>query len=87
MKAPGGEGNRTAAKDGADGAVERKLEEVQEGLAYLDRRNDAVLRELKRLEATVNKAAETVRTVAVAAIVVLLALTGALALALMRPWG
>ena len=89
MKAPGG-GNRAAAKDSPGDAVERKLEEVQEGLAYINRRNDAVLRELKRLEATVNKAVETVktvRTIAVVTIIVLLALLCALALALTQPWG
>lgn len=87
MKAPGG-GNRAAAKNPAGDAVERKLEEVQEGLAYINHRNDAVLRELKRLEATVNKAVETVktvRTIAVVTIVILLAFMCALALT--QPWG
>ena len=85
MKAPAGGGNRAAAKDSAGDAIERKLEEVQEGLAYINGRNDAVLRELKRLEATVNRAVETVktvRTIAVVTIVVLLALVFAAALLL-----
>lgn len=85
MKAPAGGGNRAAAKDPAGDAIERKLEEVQEGLAYINGRNDAVLRELKRLEATVNRAVETVktvRTIAVVTIVVLLALVFAAALLL-----
>ncbi len=80
MKAPAGGGNRAAAKDFASDAIERKLEEVQEGLAYFNQRHDAVLRELKRLEATVNKAIETARMVAIVTVIALLAFVFALAL-------
>ncbi len=71
------------AKDLALDAIERKLEEIQEGILYVSRRQDALEREMKRMDATIYRSIETLRMGAILTVIVLLAFVFAAAL----PWG
>ena len=61
-------------------AIERKLDELQEGMTYLNRKQDATLRELKKMDVTIYKSIETLRMIAIVTIIILLAFVFALAL-------
>ena len=61
-------------------AIERKLAELQEGMTYLNRKQDATLREIKKTDVTIYKSIETLRTIAIVTIIILVAFVFALAL-------
>ncbi len=60
--------------------VDDKLTEIEEGIAYISRRQDAVQRELKRMDATIFKAVDDLRMGAIITIIVLLSFVFAIAL-------
>ena len=60
--------------------VDDKLTEIEEGIAYICRRQDAVQRELKRMDATIFKAVDDLRMGAIITIIVLLSFVFAIAL-------
>ena len=63
-----------------DKTTDEKLEEIKDGLVYISRRQDAFERGQQRMDVTISESVETLRRIAIIALVVVLAFVFAAAL-------